>query len=118
MNEGIEKADSILFKNYRCLETIMTSLTPALRYIDKDLNAIFDEETRSKEELQFIEEIHKAIEEYFRYYIAMCDWQADIDMTMAEQLYQCMSDKNIEITCKTLDSMQLWDDWVREFAEK
>lgn len=118
VNEGIEKADSILFKNYRCLETIMTSLTPALRYIDKDLNAIYDEETRSKEELQFIEEIHKAIEEYFRYYIAMCDWQEDIDMTMAEQLYQCMSDKNIEITCKTLDSMLLWDDWVRGFAEK
>lgn len=118
VNEGLEKADSILFENYRRLETIMTSLAPALRYIDKDLNAIYDEETRSDEELRFIAAIHKAIEEYFKYYIVMCDWQADVDMSMAEDLYQYMNDDNIEIICKTLDSMQLRDDWVREFVEK
>lgn len=118
VNGGVEKADSVLYENYRYLETIMTSFEPSLRYIDRNLKAVYDEETRSEEELQFIEEIHAGIEDYFKAFISVCDWGADTDTGMAEQLYQYMSDKNVEISCKTLDSMRLRDDWVREFAEK
>lgn len=118
VNDGVEKVDSVLYENYRHLETIMTSFEPSLRYIDRNLKAVYDEETRSEEELQFIEEIHAGIEDYFKSFISVCDWEADADTGMAEKLYQYMNDKNVEISCKTLDSMRLRDDWVREFAEK
>ncbi|MCI8935279.1 MAG: HAD hydrolase-like protein [Lachnospiraceae bacterium] len=116
INNGVEKADSLLYKNYRYLETIMTSPNPSLCYIDEKLEPVYDEETRNEEELQFIEKVHKSIEEYFGYFQGMCDWNEEINVKIAEELYQYMDETYFEITCKTLDSMRLRDDWVREFA--
>lgn len=118
VNDGVEKADSLLYQNYRYLETIMTSLEPSLHYIDDNRNAVYDEEVRSAEELQFVREVHLAIEKYFKYFIAMCDWSEEISVKIAEMLYQYMGAKHVEITCKTLNSMRLRDDWVGEYAEK
>ncbi len=94
----------------------MTSPNPSLCYIDEKLEPVYDEETRNEEELQFIEKVHKSIEEYFGYFQGMCDWNEEINVKIAEELYQYMDETYFEITCKTLDSMRLRDDWVREFA--
>lgn len=118
INKGVVEADSLLYENYRCLETIMTSPEPSLRYIDRKLNAVYDEEVRSKEELSYISDIQEAIENYFKYFKSMCDWNEDVCMDMAENLYQNMSNDSLEITCKALESMQLRDDWVREKVKK
>lgn len=118
VNDGVEKADSYFYKNYKYLETIMTSLMPSLRYIDKNLNAVYDEETRNAEELQFVQDIQDAIENYFIHYIKMADRNAETDVSIAEILWQYMGEGYVDIACKTLDSMRLRDDWVREFAEK
>lgn len=118
VNDGVEKADSLLYQNYKYLETIMTSLDPSLRYIDNGQNAIYDEEVRNTEELQFVHEMHAAIEDYFKYFSSMCNWDEKISMGIAELLYHYMENECVTISCKTLDSMRLRDDWVREFAEK
>lgn len=116
INNGVEKADSLLYKNYRYLETIMTSPNPSLCYIDEKMEPVYDEEMRNEEELQFIDKMHRSVEEYFRYFQVMCDWNEKIDAKIAEKLYQYMDESYFKITCKTLDSMRLRDDWVREFA--
>ena len=118
INNGVEKADSIIYRNYRYLETIMTSPEPSLHHIDENLKVVYGIETRDKEELQFISDVHKSIEKYFEFFHNMCDWNEKISVEVAEELYQYMNEEHVEITCKTLDSMGLWDDWVREFAEK
>lgn len=118
LNDGVTNADSLLYENYRCLETIMTSPMPSLLYIDKNLDAIYDEEVRSEEELKFVVDIQEAVEEYFQYFCLLCDWNEKTSMEMAERIYLYMKKEGVEIICKTLDSMQLRDDWVREFVEK
>lgn len=118
INNGVLEADSLLYEIYQCLETIMTSPTPSLLYIDRKLNAVYDEEVRSKEELSYISDIQDAIEKYFEYFKYMCDWNEDVCMDMAENLYQNMSNDSLEITCKALEGMQLRDDWVREMVKK
>ena len=117
VNSGIEKADSLLYQNYRYLETIMTSLLPSLHYIDNGQNAIYDQEVRNMQELQFVDEIHTAIEDYFKYFSSMCDWTEEIDMEIAERLYHLMNEEYVKTACKTIESMRLRDDWVREFVE-
>ena len=118
INNGVERADSLIYKNYRYLETIMTSPEPSLHYIDEKLEAVYDVETRNRDEMQFINDMHKAIEDYFKFFHIMCDWDEKISVEVAEELFQYMNEENMEIACKTLDSMRLRDDWVREFAEK
>ena len=94
----------------------MTSPNPSLCYIDEKMEPVYDEEMRNEEELQFIDKMHRSVEEYFRYFQVMCDWNEKIDAKIAEKLYQYMDESYFKITCKTLDSMRLRDDWVREFA--
>lgn len=118
VNDGVEKADSYLYKNYRYLETIITSPMPSLLYIDKDLRCIYNEEIRSGEELNYIKEIQETIEDYFTYFIKMCDKNEKSDIRVAELMYQFMGEEYIEMECKGLNGMKLWDDWVREMAEK
>ena len=96
----------------------MTSPQPSLCFIDEKLEAVYDVETRNEEELQFISKVHKAIEDYFQFFHSMCDWNEKINIEVAEELYQYMDEEYFEITCKTLESMRLRDDWVREFAQK
>lgn len=117
-NNGVEKADSLLYQNYRNLETIMTSLEPSLHYIDSSRRAVYDDEVRNSEELQLICDIQQAIEDYFKYFSAMCDWNEEVNMEIAETLYHYMEEPCVKVVCKSLNSIRLCDDWVREFADK
>lgn len=118
LNTGVKQADNLIYENYRYLETIMTSPYPSFRYIDKNLNAVYDKEMRREEELHFVSQVHRAIEEYFDYFIAMCDQNESVSTDLAEMLYDYMKEKDLSITCKTLDNMRLYDDWVRGFSER
>lgn len=68
--------------------------------------------------MKFVVDIQEAVEEYFQYFCLLCDWNEKTSMEMAERIYLYMKKEGVEIICKTLDSMQLRDDWVREFVEK
>lgn len=118
VNDGVEKADSYLYQTYRYLETIMTAMTPSVHYVDEALNAVYDEETRTREQLDFVEAIHRSVEEYFVDFMGMYQSDEPLSRDFAEEIYQFMDKKYVRITCQSLDEMELRDDWVRETAVK
>ncbi len=61
---------SYAYEKYLILETIMTSFQPSLASMDEKGQPIYRKETRTEEELQYVEEIHQAIEDYFQDYIS------------------------------------------------
>lgn len=118
VNDGVEKADSYLYQTYRYLETIMTSVTPSVHYVDKEQKAVYDEETRTQGQLDFVEAIHHAVENYFADFMEMYQPQQPLSRDFAEEIYQFMDKKYVKITCQSLNEMGLRDDWVRETAVK
>lgn len=117
LNDGVEKADSYLYKNYRYLETIMTSPMPSVRYVDEQREGVYDEETRSEAELQFVGMIHEAVEDYFAAFLKMYN-EDTISREFVEKIYQFMDNEYAALTCTGLSDMELRDDWVRETAAK
>ena len=55
------------------MESILTSMVPTLLYIDENQEPEFSKETRTKEELQFIEEAQNGIFDYFVEYLNKAD---------------------------------------------
>ncbi len=60
---------SYSFHNYMFLETMMTSLVPSIVSMNENGLPIYAKETRSNEELNYVIDIHKAVEDYFNDFI-------------------------------------------------
>ncbi len=60
---------SYSYENYLFLETVMTSLKPSLASVNENGEPVFGTEERSKEELQYVIDVHSAIENYFYEFI-------------------------------------------------
>lgn len=56
-----ESAEGFLIYNYFFMENIMSSLEPTLKYINRNLKKVFEDENRNETELKDLKDIHEGI---------------------------------------------------------
>lgn len=69
-NYAFYATESYFYEHYLFLETIMTSFEPTLVSFDGQGNPVYGVEERSKEQLQYVRDMHEAIKAYFEEYVS------------------------------------------------
>lgn len=69
--EKEDVAKSVVAENYYILETVLTSPMPSLAGFDSEGSPLYAEESRTKGQLQCIQEIQDGILEYFQIYLKL-----------------------------------------------
>lgn len=99
------------YKNYIFLETVLTSLDPSLSDVEAGGKLIYGEDKRSSSELEFVENMHHGIEEYFMDFISQLYVDTEeINPKIGDTLYSFKDIKYTNEHCKILDEFGLIDD--------
>lgn len=102
---------SYAYENYLFLETIMTSLKPSLASMDENGEPVFGREDRSEEELQYVKDIHSAIEDYFHDFIKnMYINDSEINKYFVDTIFSYREQKYTNEHCRIFDHLSLFDD--------
>ncbi len=67
-----EMNNSVIFKDYYILETMLTAPMPSVREFDADGNPVYAEETRRESDIRCFQEAQEGIRGYFREYLKVC----------------------------------------------
>ena len=103
--------DQYLFHNYILLEGIITSYMPTLIYFDKNGIPVYEAETRKKEELEFIKEIHSAVKDFFREYAGKLHIPSvRINRDIAEGFYKFRDSQYTIENCRILNYFHVRED--------
>lgn len=105
---------SYSFENYMFLETMMTSFSPSIVSMDEKGLPIYAEENRSDEELQYVADIHRAVEDYFEdfiknFYIS----KYEINKHFADTILSFREQKYTYEHCSVFDNLFLFEDLGR-----
>lgn len=64
--------NSVIFKDYYILETMLTAPMPSVREFDENGNPLYAEETRRESDIRCFQEAQEGIRGYFREYLKLC----------------------------------------------
>lgn len=99
------------YEKYLILETMMTSLMPSLASMDENGEPVYGMEVRSDEEMQYVIDIHRAIEDYF------CDFlkhlyvhDSDINKHFTDTIFSYREQEYTNECCKEFDNLMLLED--------
>lgn len=67
-----EVNDSAIFENYYILETVLTSPAPSVKEINVSGIPVYEEETRTAENISCVQRVQDGISEYFKNYLELC----------------------------------------------
>lgn len=67
-----EMNNSIIFRDYYILETMLTAPMPSVREFDEEGNPVYAEETRKESDIRCFQEAQEGIRGYFREYLKLC----------------------------------------------
>ncbi|MBY0011669.1 hypothetical protein [Paenibacillus typhae] len=103
---------SYAYDHYLLLETMMTSFVPSIASIDTDGNFIYGEEDRSEEELQYVRDIHAAIEDYFREFLSsLYVADSEINKYFVDTLLSYRERKFTNEQCSIFENLRLLEDF-------
>lgn len=110
--------ESFFMKYYKMLELFLTSDKPSLDGFDGSGRPILTQELRTKEEIERILTVQKAIADYFEEYITnLYISDGEMNLKWADRILNCM----VEIDASNLDydlyDLILTDDWNRMSRE-
>lgn len=101
---------SNIYQEYWLLETILTSEEASIRDFDEFGNPIFAQEHRSESEMSFVQEIHRAILDYFEDYSMLYIENISISGIVADTLYGFKNLKYTNECCEIFDDFTLFED--------
>lgn len=100
------------FEYYFLLETMMTSSESTLASFTEHGDPVLAPEVRGVEELQYVQEIHQAIEDYFRDFVShMYIRAADIHKHFVDTILSYHDRKYTDECCSVFDRLMLVDDF-------
>lgn len=67
-----EMNNSIIFRDYYILETMLTAPMPSLKEFDANGNPVYAEETRGESDIRCFQEAQEGVRAYFREYLKLC----------------------------------------------
>lgn len=67
-----EMNNSVIFRDYYILETMLTAPMPSVREFDADGNPVYAQETRGESDIRCFQEAQEGIRGYFREYLKLC----------------------------------------------
>lgn len=109
-NYAFYATESYFYEHYLFLETIMTSFEPTLVSFDGQGNPVYGVGERSKEQLQYVKDMHEAIKAYFEEYVS-CLYvpEQEIDKEIADRLFSFMGSGYTRLECEALNHLELED---------
>ncbi len=109
-NPAFYAVESYFYEYYLFMETVMTSFDPSLACFDQDGYPVYAKEERSDVQLQYVKDMHQAIEEYFSDYIeSVYIENQEISEKVADKTYNWMAKGYSRNDWKTLDEFLLVD---------
>ena len=109
-NPAFYATESYFFEHYLFMETVMTSFVPSLAGFDEEGMPVYAAEERTETQLQYVRDMHSAIEEYFSDYIDnLYIREQEINPEIADRIYNWMSKGYSNVQCSVLDELLLVD---------
>ncbi|MGQ8873599.1 hypothetical protein [Paenibacillus sp. TSA_86.1] len=103
---------SYSYEQYLMLETMMTSLLPSIASMKSGGEFIYGHEARSQEELQYVEDIHRAIEDYFKDFVGNLYIQnVEINKYVVDTILSYHQLKYTNEHCSIFDNLRLMEDF-------
>lgn len=100
------------YEKYLLLETIMTSFQPSLASMDEKGQPIYRKETRNDEEIQYVRDIHQAIEDYFYDYMSNLYIQGnDVNKHFVDIIFRFREKEYTNEKCSIFDKLVLTEDF-------
>lgn len=104
--------NSFFMKNYKVLETFMTSQEPSLNHFNDDGEPVFNEESRSAEEFDYIKQMQHACTDFFSTFIGLLDPRNSvIENQFTDSLFSVSATVDIVDSKCMLNNLTLIDDW-------
>jgi predicted HAD superfamily hydrolase len=86
--------NSSVADNYFFLESIIKSLEPSISYFDCDGDPVYQQESRTKEQIEFIKEVQNGVNDFLKEYLYMIRGsQIHIDKSYADKTLELMQNK-------------------------
>ncbi|MDU1138058.1 hypothetical protein [Enterocloster bolteae] len=104
--------DNYFYYNYLFLETVITSLECTLTGFTEEGEPVYGKETRTPEELQFVQEMQRGIEDFFENYTDLEVGGAPVDTVLVDRIYSMKDLRYTDECCKILDDFSLREDMI------
>ena len=109
---GAYISNNYFFGNYLFLETIITSLDSTLIGFTENGEPIYGEETRSHEEMQFVRDAQRGIEDFFNAYMALEVSEKEVSRKLVDKIYSFKDLRYTNEHCSILDNFYLREDMI------
>lgn len=109
-NPAFYATDTYFYEHYLFMETVMTSFVPSLIGFNENGEAVYERESRSEAQLQYVKDMQDAIENYFSTYLeSVYIENQEISPEIADRIYNWMSKGYSNEHCQSLDNLILVD---------
>ncbi len=112
-----KEAQSAVRRRYLMMEFVFSSYSPSVRYIDEAGSVVFEEEKRSREDIQMMEAIQSGIIEFYELYLKLCCGSKGITKELADLLFGQIESSKIKIVKNDFYRMKIYDDWSQVYIK-
>ncbi len=110
-----EGEESFFIKNYKIMETFMTSEEPSLSHFDEEGQPVFSGQDRRARELVYVNSMQRACEDYFRELLEiMIPVEEEIDKGFVDMLFAISAKAFVVNADSFLNHMNLMDNWRKK----
>lgn len=111
-----EMNNSVIFKDYYILETMLTAPMPSVREFDENGNPLYAEETRGEGDIRCFQEAQEGIRGYFREYLKLCPISARKTNKRLDEIFLTLI-HGIEITDHDFLNLKVEDPFFNRMTD-
>ncbi len=111
-----EMNNSVIFRDYYILETMLTAPMPSVKEFDKNGNPVYAEETRRESDIRCFQEAQEGIRGYFREYLKLCPISARRTNKNLDEIFLTLI-HGIEITDKDFLNLKVEDAFFNRMTD-
>lgn len=111
-----EMNNSIIFRDYYILETMLTAPMPSVREFDERGNPVYAEETRRESDIRCFQEAQEGIRGYFREYLKLCPISARRTNKKLDEIFLALI-HGIEITDHDFLNLKVEDPFFNRMTD-
>lgn len=111
-----EMNNSIIFRDYYILETMLTAPMPSVREFDEEGNPVYAEETRRESDIRCFQEAQEGIRGYFREYLKLCPISARRTNKKLDEIFLTLI-HGIEITDNDFLNLKVEDSFFNRMTD-